>query len=138
VSARPPWPSRPPASDVGQANPSRLPPPTARGATVIPGAVVARITERAAREALARQGGAVSALPDLGTPRSAAAVYDGSVRLRVSLALPYPLDIARTGEEIGHYIAERVAGLTGLRVDDITVSVRLLVPDESLRRERVR
>jgi uncharacterized alkaline shock family protein YloU len=114
-----------------------LPPPGERGATVVPGKVVARIAGRAAHEALARQGGAAAAL-DLRAPRSTAAVYDGSTRLTVSLDLPYPLDIARTAREVRHHVAERVAGLTGLDVDDVTVSVRRLVPDETLRRERVR
>ncbi|WP_046494259.1 Asp23/Gls24 family envelope stress response protein [Streptomyces odonnellii] len=116
-----------------------LPAPALRGATLIPGTVVARITAQAAREALSRQGGGgPSARFGLGTPRSTAAVHDGSARLGISLDLPYPIDIAGACGEIRHYIAERVAHLTGMRIDDITVSVQRLVPGESLRRRRVR
>lgn len=115
-----------------------LPAPALRGATLIPGTVVARIAAQAAREALSHQGGGEPpARFGLGTPRSTAAVHDGSARLGISLDLPYPIDIARACGEIRHYIAERVAHLTGMRIDDITVSVQRLVPGESLRRRRV-
>ncbi|WP_406444180.1 Asp23/Gls24 family envelope stress response protein [Streptomyces sp. NBC_01613] len=114
-----------------------LPPPARRGATLIPDTVVALITVRAAREALTRHAGASTARLGLGTPRATASVHEGSARLDVSLDLPYPVDIAQAGGEIRHYITERVSHLTGLRVDDITVSVHRLVPGESLRRRRV-
>ncbi|MFE2595771.1 hypothetical protein ACFXCZ_04575 [Streptomyces sp. NPDC059396] len=78
-----------------------------------------------------------AARPGLGAPRSTADVHDGSVRLRVSLDLPYPVDIARTCGEIRRSITERVSHLTGMPINDITLSVHRLVPDESLRRGRV-
>ncbi|MER8155878.1 Asp23/Gls24 family envelope stress response protein [Streptomyces sp. NPDC094472] len=99
--------------------------------------MVARIAVRAAHEALTRQGGKPPARLGLGTPRTKATVHDGSARLGVSLELPYPVDIARAGGEIRHYIAERVSHLTGLRIDGITVSVQRLVTGRSLRRGRV-
>ena len=114
-----------------------LPAPALRGTTLIPESVVARIAVRAAREALARHAGASPARLGLRAPHSTATVHKGSARLGVSLDLPYPVDIARAGGEIRHYVTERVRRLTGLRVDDVTVSVQRLVPDESLRRERV-
>ncbi|WP_210947087.1 Asp23/Gls24 family envelope stress response protein [Streptomyces sp. MK37H] len=116
---------------------SALPSPALRGATLIPDTVVARIAVRAAYEALTRQGGEPPVRFGLGTPRTTATVHDGSVRLGVSLELPYPVDIARAGGEIRHYMAERVSHLTGLRVDGITVSVQRLVAGRSLRRGRV-
>lgn len=129
--------SRPATAGGERANAPSLPPPARRGATVIPDDVVARVTARAAREALTRQTGATPGRLDLGTPRARAAVHDWSARLGVSVELPYPRDIARACEEIRHYIADRVTYLTGMRIDDITVSVRRLVPDEH-RRGRVR
>ncbi|MFE4370378.1 Asp23/Gls24 family envelope stress response protein [Streptomyces sp. NPDC056835] len=128
--------------DSGTGTPS-LPAPALRGATLIPGTVVARIAARAAREALRLQREALShpgggePPARLGGPRSTATVHDGSACLGISLDLPYPIDIARTCGEIRHYIAERVDQLTGMRIDDVTVSVRRLVPGESLRRGRV-
>ncbi|MFD7288805.1 hypothetical protein [Streptomyces sp. NPDC059863] len=101
--------------------------------------MVARIAVQAAREALTHQGGnEPPAHFGLGTPRSTVAVHDGSARLGIFLDLPYPIDIARACGEIRRYIAERVAHLTGMRIDDITVSVQRLVPGESLLRRRVR
>lgn len=114
-----------------------LPAPGVRGATLIPDTVVARIAVRAAREALSRQGVVSPARLGLGAPRSRAVVHQGSARLAVSLDLPYPVDIARACGEIRHYIRERVSHLTGMRIDDITVSVHRLVPGQSLRHGRV-
>lgn len=114
-----------------------LPAPALRGATRIPETVVARIADRAAREAITRTAGASPTRLGLGAPRSTATVHQGSVRLGVSLDMPYPVDIERAGGEIRHYITERVSHLTGLSVDHLTVSVQRLVPDESLRRGRV-
>jgi uncharacterized alkaline shock family protein YloU len=97
---------------------------------------VARIAGRAAREALGRQTGASGAPLGLDAPHATAVVHRGSARLQVSLDLPYPIDIARTCGEIRSYITERVSYLTGMRIDDVTVSVHRLVPGESLRRVR--
>ncbi|SEG94021.1 Uncharacterized conserved protein YloU, alkaline shock protein (Asp23) family [Actinacidiphila yanglinensis] len=108
-----------------------------RGATHIRESVVARIAARAAQEALNQVAGEPPARLGLGQPRSTATVHQGSARLTVSLDLPYPVDIQRTGDEIRRYVAERVAHLTGLDLDDTAVSVHRLVPDDSLRRERV-
>ncbi|WJD98268.1 Asp23/Gls24 family envelope stress response protein [Streptomyces antimycoticus] len=99
--------------------------------------MVARIAARAAHEALTRQGGEPPQRLGLSTPRTTATVNNGSVRLDVSLELPYPVDIARAGGEIRHYIAERVSHLTGLRIDGITVSVQRLVAGRNLRRGQV-
>lgn len=115
----------------------RLPAPALRGATLIPETVVARITARAAHEALSGQPGLPGARPALGAPRSTATVHHGSARIGVALDLPYPIDIARTCGEIRHYVTERVSHLTGMHIDDLTVSVHRLVPDESQRQGRV-
>ncbi|MGW3014384.1 Asp23/Gls24 family envelope stress response protein [Streptomyces sp. NPDC001219] len=98
--------------------------------------MVSRIAVRAAREALIRHAGRPPARLGLGPAHSTAAVHEGSARLKVSVDLPYPVDIARTCGEIRRYIAHRVADLTGLRIDDLTVSVQRLVSGESLRRGR--
>lgn len=115
-----------------------LPAPARRGTTLIPETVVARIAVRAAQEAVARTAGASPKRLGLGAPHSTATLHHGSARLGVSLDLPYPVDLARAGGEIRHYVSERVSHLTGLHVDDITVSVHRLVPDDGPRRTRVR
>ncbi|MDX3075471.1 Asp23/Gls24 family envelope stress response protein [Streptomyces sp. NPDC088354] len=107
-----------------------LPPPAERGATDIPGKVVERIAARAAREAMTRRTGRASGRRALGSPSASAAVHHGSARLALSLDLPYPLDLARTGSLLRHDIAERVAQLTGLDVREVTLTVRRLVPVE--------
>ncbi|SEN20206.1 hypothetical protein [Actinacidiphila rubida] len=105
----------------------RLPPPAERGATVIPGPVVARLTAGVAAEALARRTGGPLAHAGLGTPRSTVRVRHGSARIAVSLDLPYPGDAGRSCDELGREITERVSHLTALPIEHVTVSVRRLV-----------
>jgi len=112
--------------------------PAERGATIIRAEVVARIAARAAYEALTRQTGAPPARRGLTAPSSSADVRNGSACLRVSLDLPYPLDINRAAREMRRYIADRVTQLTGIRVDDLTLTVQRLVAAESQQRGRVR
>ncbi|GAA2731113.1 Asp23/Gls24 family envelope stress response protein [Streptomyces nogalater] len=122
----------PPASGAG------LPPPAERGATVIPDRVVARIATQAARTAQSRR---AAVPPDRGgptAPSATAAVRTGSVRLHLALDLPYPTDIPRVCERIQRDVADRVAQLTGLRVGEVTLTVRRLVTAAPTGRGRVR
>ncbi|MEU7048215.1 Asp23/Gls24 family envelope stress response protein [Streptomyces eurythermus] len=115
-----------------------LPPPAERGATVIPDRVVARIATQAARTAQSRR---AAVPPERGgptAPSATAAVRTGSVRLHLALDLPYPTDIPRVCERIRRDVAERVAQLTGLRVGEITLTVRRLVTAAGAGRGRVR
>ncbi|WDM11253.1 Asp23/Gls24 family envelope stress response protein [Streptomyces lavenduligriseus] len=115
-----------------------LPPPAERGATVIPDRVVARIATQAARTAQSRR---AAVPPERGgptAPSATAAVRTGSVRLHLALDLPYPTDIPRVCERIRRDVAERVAQLTGLRVGEITLTVRRLVTAAEAGRGRVR
>ncbi|TKA01955.1 Asp23/Gls24 family envelope stress response protein [Actinacidiphila oryziradicis] len=116
-----------------------LPPPAERGATVIPDRVVARVAARAARTAQAQWAGLS---PDrrrgTGLPDASAATHGGSARLGLSLDLPYPIDIARVSQRIQCDVAERVTRLTGLRVAEVTLTVRRLVTGGRPDRGRVR
>ncbi|MEU2931173.1 Asp23/Gls24 family envelope stress response protein [Streptomyces sp. NPDC007251] len=123
--------SGPPAPAPG------LPPPAERGATVIPDRVVARIATQAARTAQARR---AAVPPDRGGPTAtsaSAAVRTGSVRLHLTMDLPYPTDIPRVCERIQQDVAERVAQLTGLRVGEVLLTVRRLVTAADGSRGRV-
>lgn len=115
-----------------------LPPPAERGATVIPARVVARIAAQAARTAQCRR---AAGPPDRGRPAApgaSATVRAGSVRLHVAVDLPYPTDIARVCERIQRDVAERVAQLTGLRVSEVTLTVRRLLTAVEAGQGRVR
>ncbi|WP_228396687.1 Asp23/Gls24 family envelope stress response protein [Streptomyces sp. RB17] len=59
------------------------------------------------------------------------------MRLGLGLDLPYPADLASVCEGIQHDVAERVTQLTGLDVDEVTLTIRRLVPEGGLRRGRV-
>jgi uncharacterized alkaline shock family protein YloU len=121
----------------GHATHARIP-AAERGATVIPDKVVARITARAAREALAFQTGTSPARLGLIPPRSRVAVSSGTARLALFLDLPYPIDIARVAREVQHYVGRRVAQLTGLRVTEVTLTIQHLIPSGGLKHRRVR
>ncbi|MFB7669268.1 hypothetical protein ACFC1R_36050 [Kitasatospora sp. NPDC056138] len=98
-----------------------------RGATVIPGRVVARIAARAGREALSSRSGVRAGRPKRGTaPKASAVVRADSARLRLSIALPYPFDLAAAGRAVQHQVARRVSQLTGLRVTEVTLDIRYL------------
>ncbi|MEU9789601.1 Asp23/Gls24 family envelope stress response protein [Streptomyces sparsogenes] len=124
--------SGPPAPGVG------LPPPAERGATVIPDRVVARIAAQAARTAQRRRAAVSPDRSGPAAPSASAAVRAGSVRLHVAMDLPYPVDIARVCERIQRDVAERVAQLTGLRVTEVTLTVRRLLTAVEAGQGRVR
>ncbi|MDN3261813.1 Asp23/Gls24 family envelope stress response protein [Streptomyces sp. CSDS2] len=112
---------------LGEASGAGLPPPADRGATVIPDRVVARIATQAARTAQSRR---AAVPPERGgptAPSATAAVRTGSVRLHLALDLPYPTDIPQVCARIRRDVADRVAQLTGLRVGEVTLTVRRLV-----------
>ncbi|MEU9143300.1 Asp23/Gls24 family envelope stress response protein [Streptomyces sp. NPDC048349] len=115
-------------------------PAAERGATVIPEKVVARIAALAAREALAGQRD--PSVPSAARARAAAAhasvtVGGGTVRLGLTLDLPYPADLARASREVQQYVGERVARLTGLRVTEVTLAIEHLVLSGGLEHRRV-
>ncbi|MFF7751578.1 Asp23/Gls24 family envelope stress response protein [Streptomyces sp. NPDC007971] len=122
----------PPAPAAG------LPPPAERGATVIPDRVVARIAARAARTAQSRRAALPPDRDGPTAPHASAAVRTGSVRLHLTMDLPYPSDIPRVCERIQRDVAERVAQLTGLRVGEVTLTVRRLATTADANRGRVR
>ncbi|SOE07277.1 Asp23/Gls24 family envelope stress response protein [Streptomyces sp. Ag109_G2-15] len=122
----------PPAQAAG------LPPPAERGATVIPDRVVARIAAQAARTAQSQRAAVPPDRDGPTAPHASAAVRTGSVRLHLTMDLPYPSDIPRVCARIQQDVAERVAQLTGLRVGEVTLTVRRLVTAADASRGRVR
>ncbi|MFC5204792.1 hypothetical protein [Streptomyces kaempferi] len=107
--------------------PYRPTPPAARGATVIPDRVVARIAARAAGTALYQIIGPRHPLPELDAPSARATTHDGTARLTLSVDLPYPTDITGTCRQLQREISEQVAHLTGLDISEVMLTVRRLV-----------
>lgn len=100
--------------------------PAARGATVIPDRVVARIAVRVAGAALRRLLGPRHSRTDLAAPGARVTTYGGTAQLALSVDLPYPADIAVTCRQLQREVGERVAQLTGLDVRDVTLTIRRL------------
>lgn len=119
-------------SSRGQALPA-----AERGATVIPDKVVARIAGRAAQEALAALMDTPAARAGPAAPRASVSVGGGAARLRLNLHFPYPMDLVAAARHVQHYVSERVAGLTGIRVTEVTVSIEHLSPADDLEHRRV-
>ncbi|MEV5431964.1 Asp23/Gls24 family envelope stress response protein [Streptomyces sp. NPDC052701] len=131
--------SPPPGEEPGPpARTAGLPPPAERGATVIPDRVVARIAVQAARTARHRRAALPPGPDGPAAPSASAATRTGSVRLHLTMDLPYPTDIPHVCEGIRHDVAERVAQLTGLEVGEITLTVGRLVTAAGAHRGRVR
>lgn len=130
--------SQPAADSPGGAAATRPVLPAAeRGATVIPEKVVARIAARAAREALATHTDTSAAHAELAAPHASVTVGSGTARLGLTMDLPYPIDLARASRHVQHYVGERVARLTGMRVTEVTLAIERLVPSNGLEDRRV-
>ncbi len=98
---------------------------------------MARIAARAAREALATHTDTSVAHVKLAAPQASVTAGNGTARLGLTLDLPYPMDLARVSRQVQHYVGERVAHLTGMRVTEVTLDIEHLVPSGGLEDRRV-
>ncbi|MFC9282831.1 Asp23/Gls24 family envelope stress response protein [Streptomyces collinus] len=114
-----------------------LPPPAERGATVIPDKVVARIAFQAARTGQYRRAALPPDRNGPARPHATAAVRAGSVRLHLTMDLPYPTDIPGVCQRIQDEVAGQVSRLTGLRVAEVALTVRRLVTGANAGPKRV-
>ncbi|MFC9817169.1 Asp23/Gls24 family envelope stress response protein [Streptomyces virginiae] len=108
-----------------------------RGATVIPDKVVARIAARAAQESLASLPATPAAPVALTSPHASATTGGGAARLRLTLDLPYPLDLAGAARHVQHYVSERVTRLTGMHVTEVTLAIEHLAAADGPEHRRV-
>ncbi|MEE1754805.1 hypothetical protein [Streptomyces sp. SP18CS02] len=91
-----------------------------RGATVIADRVVAKIAAQAAREALGD-------LPEgVRKPRATVVVHRDSARVRITLELGYPADIAGSCGEVRRQVGRQVKALAGMEVPEVAVQVERL------------
>ncbi|WP_240468193.1 Asp23/Gls24 family envelope stress response protein [Streptomyces dangxiongensis] len=100
--------------------------------------MVARIAAQAARTAQSRRAAVPPDRDSPEAPSASAAVRTGSVRLHLTMDLPYPTDIPRACEQIQRDVAEKVAQLTGLDVGEVVLTVRRLLTAADTSRGRVR
>jgi uncharacterized alkaline shock family protein YloU len=96
-----------------------------RGAVRIADRVLAKIAAQAAREALAEAPGA-ELVPPGAAPHAAVSVHRRTARLRLSVELGYPGDIAAVCRAISNHVSERVESLTGTAVEAVVVDVERL------------
>ncbi|MCQ4083390.1 Asp23/Gls24 family envelope stress response protein [Streptomyces sp. RB6PN25] len=109
------------------------PPPADRGATRIADRVVSKIASQAAREAL---GAAPQAewVPDDSVPHASVVVRQaapaagmrGQARVRLSVEIGYPADIAAVCAKVRRHVVATVHALTGMEVPEVTVEVERL------------
>ncbi len=107
-----------------RATPPRVPPGD-RGATRIADRVVAKIAAQAAREALAAQ--------PSGPPQGAAAaphatvtVHHDIARVRVSLELDYPSDLAAQCAAVRGRVARRIEECAAMAVPEVDIDIEHL------------
>ncbi|MGW5852042.1 Asp23/Gls24 family envelope stress response protein [Streptomyces sp. NPDC055254] len=104
---------------------------------MIPEKVVARIAARAAKEALAEHSGTPAPYVKPAAAHASASIGSGSARLGLTVDLPYPTDLAAVSRQVQHYVSERVAHLTGMRVTEVSLAIEHLVPAGGLEHRRV-
>ncbi|MFI5621069.1 hypothetical protein [Streptomyces sp. NPDC051567] len=111
--------------------PAQTPPPRVapaeRGATRIADRVVAKIAARAAREALAEGAGG---LPEASSPHADVTVHHDIARVRVSLELDYPSDLAARCAAVRRQVALRVEEYAGMTVPEVDVEIEHLHPTD--------
>ncbi|MFI6149418.1 hypothetical protein [Streptomyces sp. NPDC051109] len=114
-----------------RATPQRVP-PAERGATRIADRVVAKIAAQAAREALAAQpdgqpdgarpaGGAAPA-----APHATVTVHHDIARVRVSLELAYPADLAARCAAVRRQVVRRVEECASMAVPEVDIDIEHL------------
>lgn len=96
-----------------------------RGAIRVADRVVAKIAARAAREALDGAPGTES-VPPGSHPQAAVSVHRRVARLRLSVELGYPGDLAAVCRGVRAHVTERVESLTGMRVEAVLVDIERL------------
>ncbi|GLX36316.1 hypothetical protein Sros01_23890 [Streptomyces roseochromogenus] len=109
----------PPDAPAPRAVPPRVP-PAERGATRIADRVVAKIAAQAAREVLDVLPGKV--------PHAAVTVHHDIARVRVSLELAYPSDLAAQCADVRRRVALRIEECAGMTVPEVDIDIEHLHP----------
>ncbi|MGO4459189.1 Asp23/Gls24 family envelope stress response protein [Streptomyces sp. M-16] len=112
-------PGTPPGTPAPRAVPPRVP-AAERGATRIADRVVAKIAAQAAREAL-------DVLPGQ-APHAAVTVHHDIARVRVSLELAYPSDLATQCADVRRRVALRIEECAGMTVPEVDIDIEHLHP----------
>ncbi|MFE5535639.1 hypothetical protein [Streptomyces sp. NPDC056492] len=112
-----------------RSTPPRVP-PAERGATRIADRVVAKIAAQAAREALAarRDGppGAAGSGAAPGAPHATVTVHHDIARVRVSLELDYPSDLAAQCAAVRRQVVRRVEECAAMSVPEVDIDIEHL------------
>ncbi|MEU3773833.1 hypothetical protein AB0F11_11640 [Streptomyces sp. NPDC032472] len=131
----PPTRPTPPRQGPPRAVPPRVP-PAERGATQIADRVVAKIAAQAAREALAAQSGGP---PSGGTasggtaaaPHATVTVHHDIARVRVSLELDYPSDLAAQCAAVRSRVVQRIEECAAMAVPEVDIDIEHLHPAQT-------
>lgn len=109
-------------------------PPAERGATRIADRVVAKIAAQAAREALAArpdgppgaEGAGAGGAAAPGAPHATVTVHHDIARVRVSLELDYPGDLAARCAAVRSRVVRRVEEYAGMSVPEVDIDIEHL------------
>ncbi|MBT2539602.1 hypothetical protein J7E99_02475 [Streptomyces sp. ISL-44] len=111
--------STPPKALPSKALPPRVA-PADRGATRIADRVIAKIAAQAAREAL------VAPPPRAAAPHATVTVHHDIARVRVSLELDYPSDIAAQCAAVRRQVALRIEECASMSVPEVDIDIEHL------------
>ncbi|MEV6573869.1 hypothetical protein [Streptomyces sp. NPDC051577] len=111
---------------MSAAAPRTTPPPAPapeRGSTRIADRVVAKIAAQAAREAMVAEADAAA------PPHATVTVHHDIARVRVSLELPYPSDVAAQSAAVRRRVTERIEQCASMTVPEVAVEIEHLHPE---------
>jgi uncharacterized alkaline shock family protein YloU len=128
------------ANLASEAPTTRLP-VEARGVTEIAETVVERIAARSAGEVNGVRAVPLSSIRRLLRPgreqAADAAIATNSVSVKVHVSVEYPRPIPLVADEVRRRVQQQIGQLTGMRVDDITITVDALPSQHRPHRRRV-
>ncbi|MEU6867840.1 hypothetical protein ABZ924_32175 [Streptomyces sp. NPDC046876] len=129
-SPNPPTPPTPPRQGPPRPVPPRVP-PAERGATQIADRVVAKIAAQAAREALAAQPGGPPSGGTAAAPHATVTVHHDIARVRVSLELAYPADLAAQCAAVRSRVVQRIEECAAMAVPEVDIDIEHLHPAQT-------
>ncbi|NUO91780.1 MAG: Asp23/Gls24 family envelope stress response protein [Dermatophilaceae bacterium] len=126
-----------PASDHASGN--DLPEPGRRGRLDIAERVVERVAVIAAAEVegVRRVGSGLEGIVGRQYPKATAQVAGGRARVRLDIAVAWPVPLGRTAGAVRDHVGARLESLVGLTVDAVDVTVASVVPDAPREQRRV-
>lgn len=127
------------APEPAHAGTPRLPEPGDRGRLDVADRVVERVAIIAAGEVagVRNVGSGLEGIVGRQYPKATAQVAGGRARVRLDIAVAWPMPLGRTAGAVREHVREQLESLVGLTVDAVDVTVASVVADGPREQRRV-